>query len=121
VAVAALGLLGYYLASFLDFLGLQYVGAGVGRLILFLYPTLVLLLSFLFLHKRPTSAEIAALVLSYLGIALVVAQQASDTPGGAPLPARRGADLRRRPGLRRLPGGRQRDGEPDRLNALHRL
>ncbi|HEX9396682.1 MAG TPA: DMT family transporter [Burkholderiales bacterium] len=81
-AVAALGLLGYYAASFLDFLGLQYVGAGVGRLILFLYPTLVLLLSFLFLHKRPTWAEIAALVLSYAGIALVVAQQSSDTPTG---------------------------------------
>lgn len=81
-ALAGLGLLGYYLASFLDFLGLQYVGAGVGRLILFLYPTLVLLLSFLFLDKRPTRAEVAALVLSYAGIALVVAQQASDTPGG---------------------------------------
>ena len=40
--VAGLGFLGYYLASFLDFIGLQYVGAGIGRLILFLYPTLVL-------------------------------------------------------------------------------
>jgi len=46
-AVTGLGLVGYYAASFLDFLGLQYIGAGVGRLILFLYPTLVLLLSFL--------------------------------------------------------------------------
>jgi drug/metabolite transporter (DMT)-like permease len=80
-AIAALGLLGYYLASFLDFLGLQYVGAGVGRLIMFLYPTLVLLLSFLFLHKRPTWPELAALVLSYAGIALVVAQQAAAPSG----------------------------------------
>jgi len=80
--IAALGILGYYLASFLDFLGLQYVGAGVGRLILFLYPTLVLLLSFLFLHKRPAWPEIAALVLSYAGIALVVAQQVGATPAG---------------------------------------
>ncbi len=74
-AVAGLGFVGYYLASFLDFLGLQYVGAGVGRLILFLYPTLVLLLSFLFLHKAPTRRELAALVVSYTGIALVLSNR----------------------------------------------
>jgi len=81
-AIAGLGLIGYYAASFLDFLGLQYVGAGVGRLIMFLYPTLVLLLSFLFLHKRPGGREIAALVLSYAGIALVVSNQAGPSPQG---------------------------------------
>src|SRR4051794_30298707 len=71
-AIAGLGFVGYYLASFLDFIGLQYVGAGLGRLILFLYPTLVLLLSFLFLHKAPSGRELAALVVSYTGIALVL-------------------------------------------------
>jgi len=75
-AVAALGFVGYYLASFLDFIGLQYVGAGVGRLILFLYPTLVLILSFVFLHKRPTGRQLAALAITYLGVALVVSSQA---------------------------------------------
>ena len=70
--IAGLGFLGYYGASFLDFLGLQYVGAGVGRLIMFLYPTLVLLLSFRFLHRTPGRRELAALLMSYLGIALVV-------------------------------------------------
>jgi drug/metabolite transporter (DMT)-like permease len=75
--IAGLGLLGYYLASFLDFLGLQYIGAGVGRLIMFLYPTLVLLLSFLFLHKKPTSRELTALVVTYSGVALVLSAQAS--------------------------------------------
>ena len=74
-AIAGLGFLGYYAASFLDFIGLQWVGAGVGRLVLYLFPTLVLLLSFLFLHKRPTWREIAALVLSYAGIALVLSNQ----------------------------------------------
>ena len=74
-ALAGLGFIGYYGASFLDFLGLQYVGAGVGRLILFLFPTLVLLLSFLLLQKTPTRREIAALVTSYAGIALVVSDQ----------------------------------------------
>jgi drug/metabolite transporter (DMT)-like permease len=74
-AIAGLGFLGYYAASFLDFVGLQWVGAGVGRLILYLFPTLVVLLSFLFLHKKPTWREIAALALSYAGIALVLSNQ----------------------------------------------
>lgn len=81
-AIAGLGLIGYYAASFLDFIGLQYVGAGVGRLILFLYPTLVLLLSFLFLHKRPAARELAALVMSYAGIALVVSNQIGASEEG---------------------------------------
>ena len=78
--VAALGFIGYYAASFLDFIGLQYVGAGVGRLILYLYPTLVLLISFLFLHRRPTSRQLAALVITYAGVALILSSQAH---GGA--------------------------------------
>ena len=56
-AIAGLGFLGYYAASFLDFIGLQWVGAGVGRLILYLFPTLVLLLSFLFLQKAAGAAR----------------------------------------------------------------
>jgi drug/metabolite transporter (DMT)-like permease len=79
--IAGLGLIGYYGASFLDFLGLQYIGAGVGRLILFLYPTLVLLLSFLFLHKKPTTRELAALAVTYAGIALVLSSQAAGVQG----------------------------------------
>jgi drug/metabolite transporter (DMT)-like permease len=74
-AVAGLGFLGYYAASFLDFVGLQWVGAGVGRLILYLFPTLVLLLSFVFLKKTPGARELIALALSYAGIVLVVSNQ----------------------------------------------
>ena len=81
-AVAGLGFLGYYAASFLDFLGLQYVGAGVGRLILFLYPTMVLSLSFLFLHKTPTRREFVSLVICYAGIALVVSDQIGTSGEG---------------------------------------
>src|SRR5216684_2004352 len=62
--------------------GLQYVGAGVGRLVLFLYPTLVLLLSFLFLAKPASRREVLALVLSYAGIALVLSNQIDTTPEG---------------------------------------
>ncbi len=80
--IALLGFLGYYAASFLDFIGLQYVGAGVGRLIMFLFPTLVLLLSFLFLHKKPTPREILALAVSYAGIALVVSNNVSPAAEG---------------------------------------
>jgi drug/metabolite transporter (DMT)-like permease len=74
-AVAGLGFIGYYMASFLDFLGLQWVGAGLGRLVLFLYPTLVLLLSLTFLKRRPSKRQLAALALSYVGIALVVSNR----------------------------------------------
>ena len=81
-AVAGLGFLGYYAASFLDFLGLQYVGAGVGRLILFLYPTMVLSLAFLFLKKTPTHREIVSRVMSYAGIALVVSDQIGTSGEG---------------------------------------
>ncbi|HUQ24083.1 MAG TPA: DMT family transporter [Burkholderiales bacterium] len=81
-AVAGLGFLGYYAASFLDFVGLQYVGAGVGRLILFLYPTMVLTLSFFFLKKTPTRREIVALLMSYAGIALVVSDQVDTSREG---------------------------------------
>ncbi|HEV2431467.1 MAG TPA: DMT family transporter [Burkholderiales bacterium] len=75
LAIAGLGFIGYYAASFLDFIGLQWIGAGVGRLILYLFPTLVVLLSFLFLRKAPTWREIVALVVSYAGIALVVSNE----------------------------------------------
>lgn len=81
-AVAGLGFVGYYLASFLDFIGLQYVGVGVGRLILFLYPTLVLLLSFLFLRKPPQRREVTALVVSYSGVALVLSNQFGSGTAG---------------------------------------
>lgn len=72
--VLLLGFLGYYLASFLDFLGLQYISAGVGRLMLFLYPTITVLLSALFLGKRVSRREVVALIVSYAGLALVLSR-----------------------------------------------
>ncbi len=80
LGIVGLGFLGYYLASLLDFLGLQYVPAGLGRLIMFLYPTLVVLLSFAFLGKKPAAREIAALAVCYAGIALVVASPLDAAP-----------------------------------------
>lgn len=69
--VLGLGLVGYYLSSFLDFLGLQYVSAGLERLILFLYPTMTVILSALIYKRAIGKKVIAAMALSYAGIALV--------------------------------------------------
>lgn len=69
--VVALGFLGYYLGSFLDLAGLQYISAGFGRLILYLYPTLVLLMSAVFLKQPLRGRQLLSLGLSYAGIALV--------------------------------------------------
>jgi drug/metabolite transporter (DMT)-like permease len=73
--VAGLGFCGYYLASLLDFMGLQYISAGLERLILYLNPTLVLLLSVVLLGKRLSARQAVAMVLSYAGVAVVFGQE----------------------------------------------
>jgi len=70
--IVLIGVLGYYVASYLDFLGLQYISAGLERLILYLNPTIVLLFSVLFLGRRVGRLDLIALALAYSGIALVV-------------------------------------------------
>jgi drug/metabolite transporter (DMT)-like permease len=75
-----LGLVGYYLSSYLDFLGLEYISVGLERLILFLTPTFVLLMTALFLKRRIGRVEWMALLLSYCGIVLVFVH---DLQGGA--------------------------------------
>ena len=70
-AIFALGFSGYYVSSFLDFMSLQYVSASLERLILFLYPTMVLLISVLFLKKKASLRELIALAISYVGIVMV--------------------------------------------------
>lgn len=70
VVVIILGMAGYYLSSLLDFLGLQYISAGLERLILFLYPTFVVLINAFLFKEKIKGKVIWALVLSYLGIAV---------------------------------------------------
>ncbi len=72
----AMGVLGYYLASLFDFMGLQYITAGMERLILFIYPTLVVLLSALVLRKPIKRIQVWALVITYGGIGLAVSDNA---------------------------------------------
>jgi len=69
--VAALGFTGYYLASFLDFAGLAYVTASFERLVLYLNPTLVLLLGRVLFKRRVAPMQLAALGVSYAGVLLV--------------------------------------------------
>jgi drug/metabolite transporter (DMT)-like permease len=67
-----LGFIGYYFSSLVDFMGLQYITASMERLILFLYPTVVVLLSAFFLKQRITRRALLSLALSYAGIVLVI-------------------------------------------------
>jgi len=70
VRVMLLGLFGYYLASLFDFYGLQYISAGLERLILFTYPTLVLIFQAIALRERPSLRTMAAMGLCYFGLGI---------------------------------------------------
>jgi drug/metabolite transporter (DMT)-like permease len=72
-----LGFIGYYLASLVDFMGLQYVTASLERLMLYLYPTLVVVLSAVLFKQRITGRILLALTLSYAGIVLVFGRDLS--------------------------------------------
>ncbi|MDB5261528.1 MAG: EamA/RhaT family transporter [Adhaeribacter sp.] len=67
-----MGFVGYYLSSLFDFIGLQYITAGLERLILFIYPTLVVVLSAVFLGKPISRNQFIALGLTYAGVLLVL-------------------------------------------------
>ncbi|MBS1603720.1 MAG: DMT family transporter [Bacteroidetes bacterium] len=68
--VVVLGLLGYYLSSFFDFVGLQYISAGLERLILFLYPSFSVLINSVAFKQRLSKAQVWALALTYTGIGI---------------------------------------------------
>ena len=69
--VLGLGISGYYLASFLDFVGLQYITASLERLILYLNPTLVMLMGWLFYRRTFSRRQVAGMAVSYAGVLLV--------------------------------------------------
>lgn len=79
--IVVLGLIGYYLSSYFDFLGLQYITAALERLVLFLYPTFVLLLSAAIFGRRITALDIFAVAVSYVGIAVVFVNDMATQPG----------------------------------------
>jgi drug/metabolite transporter (DMT)-like permease len=76
LGVLGLGFSGYYLASFLDFWGLQYITASLERLILYLNPTLVLILGWIVYQRRITRLQATAMAISYAGVLLVFGHEA---------------------------------------------
>ncbi|WP_051686851.1 DMT family transporter [Microbulbifer sp. HZ11] len=82
----ALGLCSYYLASFLDLQGLRYISANFERLIIYLYPTLVLILGWLFLGKSASPRQLLCLAGAYGGILLIYWQD-QDFSTGVPTPS----------------------------------
>ncbi|MDO9483959.1 MAG: DMT family transporter, partial [Hydrogenophaga sp.] len=76
LGILGLGFTGYYLASFLDFWGLQYISASLERLILYLNPTLVLVLGWVVYKRRITRLQALAMAVSYAGVLLVFGHEA---------------------------------------------
>lgn len=70
---AGVGAIGYYLASYLDFAGLEYISAQFDRLILLTYPIFVVLFGTMFFHRKVSRSMIVALLISYIGLALIFA------------------------------------------------
>jgi drug/metabolite transporter (DMT)-like permease len=85
LGVAGLGFGGYYLSSFLDFAGLQYITASLERLILYLSPTLVLLLSWVLYRKKVRSSQLIGMAISYCGVVLVFGHELRLDGGQAAL------------------------------------
>ncbi len=74
------GFLGYYLASYFDLLGLNHIKAGLERIVLFVYPTFVVLLNWMFFKQRIDRVLVLAIAITYLGV-LVTFWDALDTSG----------------------------------------
>lgn len=77
VYIAFIGCLGYYVSSLLDFHGLKYISAGMERLILFMYPTIVVIMSSLISKEKIKTKQWVALILTYAGLAIAFAGEAS--------------------------------------------
>jgi drug/metabolite transporter (DMT)-like permease len=77
LGVLGLGFSGYYLSSFLDFLGLQYISASFERLILYLNPTLVLVLGWVLYKRKISGRQGVAMAVSYSGVLLVFGHEVS--------------------------------------------
>lgn len=83
IKIFILGFLGYFFSSYLDFLGLQYISVGLERIVLYLTPTIVLLISYFVLNKHISRLQWYALIVGYLGVIVVFIQDASSTGSAA--------------------------------------
>jgi drug/metabolite transporter (DMT)-like permease len=75
LGIAGLGFSGYYLSSFLDFIGLLYITASLERLMLYLTPTLVLLIGWIVYRRSVTRPQLAGIAISYVGALLVFGRE----------------------------------------------
>ncbi|WP_318495499.1 DMT family transporter [Photobacterium leiognathi] len=71
-AASAVGILGYYLASYLDIAAMAYISAQLERLLIFLFPSFVVLISWIVLKQTPVKGTFKAIFLGYIGVALIV-------------------------------------------------
>lgn len=83
--MSAIGMLGFYCASYLDFIGLQYISASLERMVLYIYPTLVLIISAIAFKKKITKIQYIALALSYIGVAIIFSGKISTVGNSNPL------------------------------------
>jgi len=79
-AAGLIGLLGYYMSSLFDFIGLQYVSASIERIILFIYPTLAVLLNLLIFKVAITKRQWLAILITYIGIGLAYWGELNQIP-----------------------------------------
>jgi len=87
LGILGLGFTGFYLASFLDFWGLLYISASLERLILYLNPTIVLVLGWVWYQRRITARQALAMAVSYAGVLLVFGHEADLSGPNAALGA----------------------------------
>lgn len=73
--VVFFGFIGYYLASYFDFQGLQYIKAGLERIVLFIYPTLVLVLSRLVFKTKISRIQLIAMLCTYVGVIVAFSEE----------------------------------------------
>lgn len=75
---ALVGVLGYYFASLLDILALEYISAQLERLLIFLFPTFVVLISWFFMKEKPQKGTFVSVAIGYVGVALIVVHDFSS-------------------------------------------
>ncbi len=83
--IIGLGFMGYYLASYLDFLGLEYITAQLERLTLFTYPVMVAILSWIFFREKITGRVFASLIISYLGVTFLFLNESGENSSNTAL------------------------------------
>jgi drug/metabolite transporter (DMT)-like permease len=77
--ITILGIIGYYISSLFDFIGLKYISASLERLILFIYPTLIVVLNTIIFGSKLQRKDYLALALTYIGIFFIYSGNAEST------------------------------------------